>query len=199
VTSLARLLLALAPVPFVAGALTAGAATPGYGAGDFLSELGVPGAPGAGAWHLGLAATAGCLAGAAALGGRRLPGGLLVAAALGLVAVALGVARAVPCSPRCPIPPLDPAATIADAVHVGASSLGLAAIAGAAAGLAATTRAGPRWAAFSAACAVAVAVASAAFLVAVALDARPALGLVERGLFGVIATWLVGLALHPPR
>lgn len=193
---LARALLALSPLPFGAALVLAGAATPGYGAGDFVSELGVPGAPAAGTWHAGLGATAALLVSGAALGRGRLPGGWPVAGALSALGLAVAVARAVPCSPRCPIPAIDPAPTVADAIHVAAASTGLAA-AGAGALWLAFASADPRWARLHALAAAAIPALSLAFLAAVATHARPCLGLTERALFGAIVGWVLTVALQP--
>jgi hypothetical protein len=119
VTSAARLLLAFAPAPFVVATVVAGAWTPGYShRTDFVSELGQVGAPFAWVLALGQLASGGALVGAVALGRRHLPGGPVVALVLAVVAAALSVAAAAPCSPRCPIVLLDAGATPATTLAV---------------------------------------------------------------------------------
>jgi hypothetical protein len=195
VDRLARASLALSPVPFAVALGLAQAATPGAGAGDFVSELGVPGAAAATTWNAGLDVTSALLLCGAGLGRGRLAGGWPVAAAVGALGLAVAVARVAPCSARCPIPLVDPAPTASDVVHVAASSVGLLAAAAGASWLAATAEGW--WAWLHAAAAAAIPALSLAFLAAVAAHARPCLGLTERALFGVVAVWVCAVATTP--
>lgn len=105
--------------------LVAAVRTPGYGAGDYLSELGL--GPQADQYRiavLGAALGVGLLGGA--LRGLRLAAGLLAAGAALLVGSAT-----VTCTPGCPLPPHNPATTVQDVLHAGLSvgALGLLALA----------------------------------------------------------------------
>jgi hypothetical membrane protein len=196
VTSAARLLLAFAPAPFVVATVVASAWTPGHShRTDFVSELGQVGAPFAWVLALGQLASGGALVGAVALGRRHLPGGPVVALVLAVVAAALSVAAAAPCSPRCPIVLLDAGATPSDAVHNAAASLALVAVVAGAAWSARGPASG--WTRFSAATTLAVAGLSGLFFLVVAARARAVLGVTERALFAVIAAWVTGLAWAP--
>jgi len=106
----------------------ASATTPGHGLENYLSELGVRGAPRAGLYRLVVLG--------AALGVALLAGSLrrvAPPAALALLAAAplFGTSALVTCSPGCPLPPHGAGVTWRDLVHAGASGLALAAAAGA--------------------------------------------------------------------
>ena len=139
-TRLAAAAAALTVTGGAATTLVALVATPGPWWRGYVSEAGTAGQPYAVAyrWGLILLALGVALLGLALRpGGHRPPerpgrlrDGTLAAACLALAAALAGTSGAVPCSHRCPLPPYEPT-TLADVVHVTASVLGMAVLAGA--------------------------------------------------------------------
>lgn len=185
VAAAAALLLALATSVLL---VSAAAATPGHGVGDYLSQLGVRQAPRAELYRLAVLT--------AALGVALLAGALrrsVPPAAVALLAAApcFGVSALVTCSPGCPLPPHGVGVTWRDLVHAGASSLALAAAA-AAMVLVAGLAADPALRSVSVACAVptAAGIAGTGGMLLVQARSLPG-GLAERVAVGGALGWLV--------
>lgn len=110
---------------FVTLLLLAWSAAGSPGLGDYLSELGAPGAPGAGPYRLAVLCVAVATALIALAWRLRLPG-VGAAAYLALSSAMFVVSAAVPCAAGCPIPIRDGFSTLPNFVHFSVSGLAFA-------------------------------------------------------------------------
>ncbi|MEW2440252.1 DUF998 domain-containing protein [Micromonospora marina] len=179
---------------FAAVCLTAGVsavtvavvAGPGPGLTGYVSEAGVTDSGYAGAYRTGIFSVAASLL---LLAGALPPGLRAAAGLLGAGAVATVLSGAVACSEGCPLPPFE-ATTVADLVHGGASIAATAAVVLAMLVLLfspAADRGLRRITAIGAALALPVAAVVAAALLLVGRSTL--LGVSERVLLAVVATW----------
>jgi hypothetical protein len=162
-------------------------AAPGLPLHTYVSEAGVPTYPHAGAFRLGIFLLA---AGLALLGGALTPAAPVAGALLLLAGAATVGSGTVSCSDGCPLPPYE-ITTAPDVIHAAASVLAVGATV---LGMAALARPGPDR--VLRACALgALALAgplSAGVGLAMLLAGRgTAIGVLERALLTVTATWLV--------